>query len=136
MGRVCCGGDFDDLNDQTCPFCEADCVHETDEDQAGGPLLYCSKGSLCSRRSKATLKSRKVPGKRKKLPLPPKHQLQQQPQRHPAVSAFIYEVPDVVRTKSSFRDMHRVVRKGYCFLRHLVVLQSLKIAIVFELFYL
>ena len=119
--------DFDDLNDQTCPFCEADwtaadCVHETDEDQAGGPLLYCSKGSLCSRRSKATLKSRKVPGKRKKLPLPPKHQLQQQPQRHPTVSAFIYEVPDVVRTKSSFRDMHRVVRKGYCFLRHLVVL--------------
>ena len=119
--------DFDDLNDQTCPFCEADwtaadCVHETDEDQAGGPLLYCSKGSLCSRRSKATLKSRKVPGKRKKLPLPPKHQLQQQPQRHPTVSAFIYEVPDVVRTKSSFRDMHRVVRKGYCFLHHLVVL--------------
>ena len=114
--------DFDDLNDQTCPFCETDCVHyiETDEDQAGGPLLYCSKGSLCSRRSKATLKSRKVPGKRKKLPLPPKHQLQQQPQRHPTVSAFIYEVPDVVRTKSSFRDMHRVVRKGYCFLRHLV----------------
>ena len=110
--------DFDDLNDQTCPFCEADwteCVHETDEDQAGGPLLYCSKGSLCSRRSKATLKSRKVPGKRKKLPLPPKHQLQQQPQRHPTVSAFIYEVPNVVRTKSSFRDMHRVVRKGYCF---------------------
>ena len=117
--------DFDDLNDQTCPFCEADCVHETDEDQAGGPLLYCSKGSLCSRRSKATLKSRKVPGKRKKLPLPPKHQLQQQqPQRHPTVSAFIYEVPDVVRTKSSFRDMHRVVRKGYCFLRHLVVLYT------------
>ena len=111
--------DFDDLNDQTCPFCETDCVHyiETDEDQAGGPLLYCSKGSLCSRRSKATLKSRKVPGKRKKLPLPPKHQLQQPPQRHPTVSAFIYEAPNVVRTKSSFRDMHRdrVVRKGYCF---------------------
>ena len=117
--------DFDDLNDQTCPFCEADwtaadCVHDC-EDQAGGPLLYCSKGSLCSRRSKATLKSRKVPGKRKKLPLPPKHQLQQQPQRHPTVSAFIYEVPNVVRTKSSFRDMHRVVRKGYCFLRLMYV---------------
>ncbi len=114
--------DFDDLNSQTCPFCEEDCVHyiETDEDQAGGPLLYCSKGSLCSRRSKATLKSRKVPGKRKKLPLPPKHQLEQ-PQRHPTVSAFIYEAPNVVRTKASFRDMQRV-RKGYCFCVTLYVL--------------
>ena len=84
-------------------------------------LQHVHEGSLCSRRSKATLKSRKVPGKRKKLPLPPKHQLQQQPQRHPTVSAFIYEVPDVVRTEASFGDMHRVVRKCYCFLRHLVV---------------
>ena len=99
--------DFDDLNDQTCPFCENDLFCE-DHD-----LLYCSKGSLCSRRSKATLKSRKVPGKRKKLPLPPK---KSQQQRHltTAATAFIHEAPSQV-----VPDVHRVVRQGYCFLCHL-----------------
>ncbi len=44
--------------DSLCPFC--------DEADSKKQLLYCSKGSLCSRRSKATLKSRQVPGRRGK----------------------------------------------------------------------
>lgn len=42
------------------------------ENSSGAQLaLYCSRGSLCSRRSRATVMSKKVPGKRKKKRRPP-----------------------------------------------------------------
>ena len=111
--------EFDDLNDLTCPFCEDDLLpgqwhpEHSDEDQAEGPLLYCSKGSLCSRRSKATLKSRKVPGKRKKdkkqvLQLPPK-------QRH-SIAAVTFNEGRSFSTSAQPREsfLHGVCKAGYC----------------------
>ncbi len=44
----------------SCPFCSEN--HDEDE------LLYCGKGSLCSRRSRATVLSKKVKGLRKRRP--------------------------------------------------------------------
>lgn len=58
-----------DSDNLTCPFCD-DLVHHqrpsAGDSDTDDQLLYCSKGSLCSRRSRATVKSRKVPGKPKR----------------------------------------------------------------------
>ena len=57
----------DDISDITCPFCSC---NEEALLQGGGPYegqpLYCTKGSICSRRSRATVLSRNVRGRRKK----------------------------------------------------------------------
>ena len=59
-------GTTDNSSEFSCPFCEEDYEHSVLHHECQNRMLYCSKGSLCSRRSKATVKSRKVPGKRKK----------------------------------------------------------------------
>ena len=63
-------GTTDNSSEFSCPFCEEDyehsVLHHVRDSDSKNKMLYCSKGSLCSRRSKATVKSRKVPGKRKK----------------------------------------------------------------------
>ena len=57
----------DNDSEFSCPFCAEDYEHSVlHHVPTHNKMLYCSKGSLCSRRSKATVKSRKVPGKRKK----------------------------------------------------------------------
>ena len=60
----------DNDSEFSCPFCAEDyehsVLHHVRDSDSKNKMLYCSKGSLCSRRSKATVKSRKVPGKRKK----------------------------------------------------------------------
>ena len=62
----------DDVSDITCPFCSS---NEEALLQGIGPYyegrdsrepLYCTKGSICSRRSRATVLSRNVRGRRKK----------------------------------------------------------------------
>lgn len=55
-----------DSDNLTCPFCDDLMQHQRPDSDTDDQLLYCSKGSLCSRRSRATVKSRKVPGKPKR----------------------------------------------------------------------
>lgn len=72
--------DGDSSSDVSCPFCSCNDVGHAGFDDAdglfgnggglGGPFegqpLYCTKGSICSRRSRATVLSRNVRGRRKK----------------------------------------------------------------------
>ena len=72
--------DGDSSSDVSCPFCSCNDVGHAAFDDAdglfgnggglGGPFegqpLYCTKGSICSRRSRATVLSRNVRGRRKK----------------------------------------------------------------------
>jgi hypothetical protein len=61
---------FSDNNesDVSCLYCSEDHYQQGNHDH-DNQLLYCTKGSLCSRRSRATVMSKKVRGRRSRPPI-------------------------------------------------------------------